>query len=106
MKGNSMRKHTPEPCLECGGRGWVKAYNSATDHTEIQKCARCRKYGSDRIAVEAVVEIYTDMVETLERVAGEMESASSAGVSVDSKWLDKRITVARAVIAKARGQNG
>jgi len=54
---------------------------------------------------EGLMNAHAELVAACVRIADEMQSASSAGdsVAVDSRWLDRRIKVLRAALAKARG---
>jgi len=61
-------------CEACNGRGWLKAFNTETKHTEIQRCDACEKYVNDREAVETVVEIYEDMLCMLRALRQDLEN--------------------------------
>jgi hypothetical protein len=51
-----------------------------------------------------LTELEKELLEVLENIANEMQSASSSGRGVGPDWFDRRIRVAREAIAKASGQ--
>lgn len=62
-------------CDDCKDRGWILAYNTESEHSEIQRCDACNKYGGDMEAWETVKQ-------ALQWAAHEAQARSRKGVHI------------------------